>query len=262
MERWNFICACLHGDFIYALASVGRVSEETPAGVFRCCVNTWQWEVVQCTGAVPSHRIHPAAAVIGGSWVVHGGRRVGKFNVQNTAHVLDLSTHRWRFLVARGPAPIAREWHAAAGVGNMMVVAGGRVDTSEVEPPNTPMNVDTMCPVVEVCRSVEAQSRPPASGAVGLLNRLREVHGSGALADVELVVEERVLRVHKLVLAAHSPVFERMLAATEMQEARAARVVIKDVSLDVMQVGGTRGGVGSEEGCGGMERGRREGFDE
>lgn len=127
---------------------------------------------MQCTGAVPSHRIHPAAAVIGGQWVIHGGRRVGKFNVQNTAHVLDLATHRWRFLLARGPAPVAREWHAAVGVGNFMVVAGGRVDTSDIEPPNTPMHVDTMCHVVEVCRLVPPSARPAPSGPVGLLNRL------------------------------------------------------------------------------------------
>lgn len=74
---------------------------------------------------------------------------------------------------------MAREWHTAAGVGNNVVVAGGRVDISDVEPPTTPMHLDSMCHTVEMLKVGTVDPRPVATGSVGMLQSLRSLHKKG-----------------------------------------------------------------------------------
>lgn len=52
---------------------------------------------------------------------------------------------------------------------------------------------------------------------------------SEELADVTLVVEDREIKVHQLILAARSPVFNAMLSV-DMREKREKRITIPDVS--------------------------------
>ena len=65
-----------------------------------CCqvweldLTSFRWRKIECKGAIPPYRIHSSAAVVMDRWLIHGGRRPGKFNVTNQTYVLDLNT--WR----------------------------------------------------------------------------------------------------------------------------------------------------------------------
>ena len=45
-------------------------------------------------GQPPPFRLHSSAAVVANKWIIHGGRRNGKFNVTNEAFVFDFNTLR------------------------------------------------------------------------------------------------------------------------------------------------------------------------
>jgi hypothetical protein len=49
---------------------------------------------VDAKGIVPPYRIHCSAAVVGDKWLIHGGRRPGKFNVTNQTFVFDFTCNR------------------------------------------------------------------------------------------------------------------------------------------------------------------------
>ncbi len=54
------------------------------------------------------------------------------------------------------------------------------------------------------------------------------------LTDFVVVVEEKEFKVHRVILAAHSPVFKKMFE-TEMREQKEGRVVLDDVTPDVIE---------------------------
>lgn len=55
---------------------------------------TLRWRRVDAKGTPPCFRIHSSAAVVGDKWIVHGGRRPGKFNVTNQTFVYSFTTNR------------------------------------------------------------------------------------------------------------------------------------------------------------------------
>ena len=55
---------------------------------------TLRWRRVGATGSPPPFRIHSSAAVVGDKWIIHGGRRPGKFNVTNQTFVYNFTTNR------------------------------------------------------------------------------------------------------------------------------------------------------------------------
>ncbi len=55
---------------------------------------TLRWRRVDAKGQLPPFRIHSSAAVVGDKWIIHGGRRPGKFNVTNQTFVYNFSTNR------------------------------------------------------------------------------------------------------------------------------------------------------------------------
>lgn len=62
--------------------------------VWQLDLTTYQWQQVECKGTTPPYRIHSSAAVVMDKWFIHGGRKVGKFNVTNQTYILDFKT--WR----------------------------------------------------------------------------------------------------------------------------------------------------------------------
>lgn len=55
---------------------------------------TLRWRKVETKGIAPPYRIHCSAGVVGDKWIIHGGRRPGKFNVTNQTFVFDFSCNR------------------------------------------------------------------------------------------------------------------------------------------------------------------------
>jgi hypothetical protein len=54
------------------------------------------------------------------------------------------------------------------------------------------------------------------------------------ISDIEIIVEERVFKVHKLLLAARCPYFRAMLLSG-MRESYATRLVLPDIHPDAFQ---------------------------
>ena len=67
------------------------------AQVWELDLTTFRWRHVECKGHTPPYRIHSSAAVVMEKWLIHGGRKPGKFNVTNCTYVLDFAT--WRYLL-------------------------------------------------------------------------------------------------------------------------------------------------------------------
>ena len=57
-------------------------------------LSTMEWRRVDTKGQPPPFRLHSSAAVVADKWIIHGGRRNGKFNVTNDTSVFDFNTLR------------------------------------------------------------------------------------------------------------------------------------------------------------------------
>lgn len=80
---------------------------------------------------------------------VHSGRRLTRtLHEQAGSPTLLGRFARWAVLMAEGDVPVSREWHAALGLQDCMVVVGGRADIPDFEP--IPLSCDTMSGAVEV----------------------------------------------------------------------------------------------------------------
>ncbi|XP_062703288.1 speckle-type POZ protein [Aedes albopictus] len=77
------------------------------------------------------------------------------------------------------------------------------------------------------------EENPPPIPDCHLTNQLRMLT-DGMFTDVTVVVGERQIRAHKVVLATHSPVFEAMLRAN-MQESSQNVIKIDDFEYEVVQ---------------------------
>ena len=67
------------------------------------------------------------------------------------------------------------------------------------------------------------------------LNQL-ELFNSGTLSDFTIVVENKHKPVHKVLLAARSPVFAAMFSQKDSKEVREGKVVIPDFSFKAFKV--------------------------
>ena len=65
-----------------------------PSQVWELDLASFRWRHVECKGATPPYRIHSSASAVVDKWLIHGGRKPGKFNVTNQTFVLDFAT--WR----------------------------------------------------------------------------------------------------------------------------------------------------------------------
>lgn len=91
--------------------------------------------------------------------------------------------------MAEGQQPSAREWHSSIGIGDMMVVLGGRVDIPDYEP--IPLSFDTMCMDIEILQ----YRKPPAlklpSGKANILESYKKLYNNPYLSNVTLIVESK-----------------------------------------------------------------------
>eukprot|EP00884_Botryococcus_braunii_P004067 jgi/Botrbrau1/13661/Bobra.0292s0010.1 len=238
LSNWNFSHATKRGDKVYAVGS----SE----GGANDLVEVWEldvkdtknlvWKRVSLNGSIPGYRIHCSAAVVDNKWILHGGRRPGKFNVTAQTWYLDFNTMRWYPLLADGCFPEAREWHTALGLQDCMVVVGGRTNIPDFEAIN--MSPDTMSSSVEMLWFRNSPPVEPPSGKAAMLKGLAELYNNVQLSDVTLVVGETdgyVTRIpaHRHILATHSLVWNRMWQCN-MLENKTCEVHIEDFSLSAI----------------------------
>ncbi|KAK9829027.1 hypothetical protein WJX72_003488 [[Myrmecia] bisecta] len=238
LPSWTFGHATLHNRALWAFGTLARASEEGPLEVWQLDIASLRWKRVVCGGHIPYYRIHSSAAVVGDKWIVHGGRRPGKFNVSNNTHVFDFETCRWSVLMAEGMSPIAREWQTAIGLQDCMVVVGGRIEIPEYEP--IPISCDTMATAVEILWYRAPPNKQQPTGNAVLLSSVRDMFNSPHLSDITLVVEGRRVPAHRHVLATHSPVFEAMfqqcLDGSKMREVETHQVHISDLRYDTVML--------------------------
>ncbi|CAL8470672.1 g10214 [Coccomyxa elongata] len=224
LPQWSFGHATKRGRSVFAVGSPR--GETGTLEVRELDLATLRWRRVDAKGQLPPFRIHSSAAVVGDKWIIHGGRRPGKFNVTNQTFVYNFSTNRWSVLMAEGDVAVPREWQAALGLQDCMVVVGGRADIPDFEP--IPLSCDTMCSAVEILWYRAPPQAHPPTGKAALLGSVRGLCGSEHLADVCLVVCGHRMPAHRHVLAPHSPVFERMWSSS-MSEMETAEVTITDL---------------------------------
>ena len=65
-----------------------------PMQVRELDLSTMEWRRVETKGQSPPFRLHSSAAVVSDKWIIHGGRRAGKFNITNDTFVFDFNTLR------------------------------------------------------------------------------------------------------------------------------------------------------------------------
>ncbi|KAG2440042.1 hypothetical protein HXX76_004157 [Chlamydomonas incerta] len=87
---------------------------------------TVKWTRLPQAGAVPIDRSSHSITVIGDKVYLFGGEHDPRVPVGNELYEYDMATGTWRVVEAKGDAPPPRVAHAAAAVGNMLYVFGGR----------------------------------------------------------------------------------------------------------------------------------------
>ena len=90
------------------------------------------WELVKTVGPGPKVRRDPASALVAGRWIVQGGRRTDRCGTPvggSTAdcHAFDFKAREWSHVFAVGGRLTTRDAHAAVGMGDCVVFAGGQV---------------------------------------------------------------------------------------------------------------------------------------
>ena len=70
------------------------MAQVSPMQIRELDLSTMGWRRVDAKGQAPPFRLHSCAAVVADKWVIHGGRKAGKFNVTNDTFVFDFNTLR------------------------------------------------------------------------------------------------------------------------------------------------------------------------
>jgi len=72
---------------------------------------------------------------------------------------------------------------------------------------------------------------PPA---VGFCEKVKDMHKKKLFTDMQIVVQDKTFNVHRAVLAAHSPVFEKMFE-NDMKENLEKKIEVSDLDPDVVE---------------------------
>lgn len=89
-----------------------------PSGAWKCLDST--------TGSAPSPRLGHAAAAVGSTVYIQGGRtEVAESTTLSDFFSLDVPTATWTALAPAGVSPPERNYHAACSLGSSLFVFGG-----------------------------------------------------------------------------------------------------------------------------------------
>jgi len=74
-------------------------------------LSTLEWRKVDAKGNPPPYKTHTSAAVLADKWILHGGRKAGKFNVTNDTFTFDFKSLRQ----AVSLSPLSLSWQTQSG---------------------------------------------------------------------------------------------------------------------------------------------------
>jgi len=203
-------------------------------------LNTMSWAAPPAaSGTPPSPRFGHTAVVRGRHMYVFGGYGSGR-GFRRDMFRLDLDGWRWESVAPLGDAVAARRCHAAALVtlqdgSEAMAVFGGATSLPTV----SHLNDTVLFRFAEDGAEAAALALPSAETALrsplaagGLGTDLLRIMDDPAFADVTLSVADRKLQVraHRAILAARSPVFDRLFRSGMRDAAAGSEVVIEECS--------------------------------
>lgn len=199
--------------------------------VYELDLSSWVWRRLPAVGTQPSCRRAASAVVVQGQWLLYGGLWTGE--AYNSFHVFDFDKLAWSSPKLAGTAAHARYYHMAACHNNTMVILGG---------------LDYMRPEYERLHEVDAvqciwQQPAPHSRDFddsNLMNHqvgpsMQAMYRQRLFTDATIVVEGIALHAHRAVLAAASPVFERMFSS-HMQEGKSQTIEMSDVAAETVEL--------------------------
>ncbi|KAL3143280.1 hypothetical protein ABBQ38_002123 [Trebouxia sp. C0009 RCD-2024] len=199
--------------------------------VYELDLNSWVWRRLPAAGTQPSCRRAASAVVVQGQWLLYGGLWTGE--AYNSFHVFDFEKLAWSSPKLAGTEAHARYYHMAACHNNTMVILGG---------------LDYMRPEYERLQEVDAvqciwQQPAPHSRDfydTNLMNHqvgcsMQAMYRQRLFTDATIVVEGHTLQAHRAVLAAASPVFERMFSS-HMQEGKSQTIEMTDVAAETVEL--------------------------
>ncbi|KAG2454804.1 hypothetical protein HYH02_000636 [Chlamydomonas schloesseri] len=107
----------------------GEHDPRVPVGneLYEYDMATGTWRVVEVKGEAPPPRVAHAAAAVGSTLYVFGGRDgrdVGE-GASNQLHAFDTTTSTWRLLAPAGSPPPQRSYHTMTSLGHKLYVFGG-----------------------------------------------------------------------------------------------------------------------------------------
>eukprot|EP00511_Aplanochytrium_stocchinoi_P004742 CAMPEP_0204827086 /NCGR_PEP_ID=MMETSP1346-20131115/4640_1 /ASSEMBLY_ACC=CAM_ASM_000771 /TAXON_ID=215587 /ORGANISM="Aplanochytrium stocchinoi, Strain GSBS06" /LENGTH=576 /DNA_ID=CAMNT_0051955391 /DNA_START=968 /DNA_END=2698 /DNA_ORIENTATION=- len=171
------------------------------------------WTLVRTSGKQPIPRDSHAAAVCGRVMYVFGG---SSGTALNDFLALDLVTHTWSQVQTEGMVPTARFCHVAEVYNCSLYIFGGYNGAKRLNDFN----------YVELNNGIRVDEIPISR----LVPDLLEYVNNPSFADIEFIVEDEVIRAHKIICR-RAPYFDAMFSRSNFIESRQSKVNMKDIQI-------------------------------
>mmetsp|Transcript_4698 Transcript_4698/g.10235 ORF Transcript_4698/g.10235 Transcript_4698/m.10235 type:complete len:548 (-) Transcript_4698:199-1842(-) len=179
------------------------------------------WSQPSITGAPPQERRYHTASVVGSTIYVFGGQYYDPkadlhFECDRVLCEFDSRSAAWAQRKINSQPPLRRACHSAGVVDKCVYIVGGRYWDMQEDDYIFLNDVQVL------------DTRPSSSLAADWRRYFNNKH----LSDLELLVEGKLIPVHRVVLAARCSHFQRMFDSG-MREATETQIEIADVGLEV-----------------------------
>lgn len=119
---------CHYQDKIFLF---GGRNDERPCNTIYCFdTKTFKWSQPKVSGDIAARDGH-SACIINDAMYVFGGYEENWYHFNHDVFKLNLTTMTWTCLPCNGNLPLARDFHSATAIGDLMFIFGGRSDNSQ-----------------------------------------------------------------------------------------------------------------------------------